>query len=173
MSIRGRVWKYGDDVNTDLIFPGKYTYSIKEPSEMAAHALEVLEPGFAKEVQANDIIVAGKNWGCGSSREQAVICLKECGIAAIVAKSFGRIFFRNCLNAALPAIICFDAVDAIQGGDEIEIDLVNGKILSGGLINEFLPLPDAVAGIFEAGGLVAFTRQRLNDLNEAKKKIRF
>ena len=171
MSIRGSVWKYGDDVNTDLIFPGKYTYSIKEPAEMAAHALEILDPGFAKNVQANDVIVAGKNWGCGSSREQAVTCLKGCGIAAIIAKSFGRIFFRNCLNAAIPAIICPDVMDVVQAGDEIEVDLENGKIRTGGLISTFSPLPDAVIGIFEAGGLVAYTRQRLKDLNNEIKKI--
>jgi len=168
MCIRGRVWKYGDDVNTDLIFPGKYTYSIKDPTEIAARALEDLDPTFVQEVQVNDVIVAGKNWGCGSSREQAVICLKECGIAAVIAKSFGRIFFRNCLNAALPAISCPEIVDVVQGGDEIEIDLRNAKIRSGGFITSFQPLPEAVIGIFEAGGLVAYTRQRLNDLNRAK-----
>jgi 3-isopropylmalate/(R)-2-methylmalate dehydratase small subunit len=170
MSIQGSIWKYGDDVSTDLIFPGKYTYSIKEPSEMAAYALEILDPGFAKKVRPNDVIVAGKNWGCGSSREQAVTCLKECGISAIIAKSFGRIFFRNCLNAALPAIICPDVVDAVQDGDEIVIDLKNGKIYSGSRINKFSLLPDAIIGIFEAGGLIAYTRQRLHDLNKAKNK---
>jgi 3-isopropylmalate/(R)-2-methylmalate dehydratase small subunit len=168
MNIRGRVWKYGDDVNTDLIFPGKYTYSIKEPPEMAEHALEVLDPVFSKEVRVKDIIVAGKNWGCGSSREQAVTCLKECGIAAIVAKSFGRIYFRNCLNAALPAIICPDIVDAVQGGDKIEIDLKNGEIRYGGIITKFPKLPEAVIDIFKAGGLVAYTRQRINALNRPK-----
>lgn len=166
MIIRGRVWKYGDDINTDIIFPGKYTYSIKEPAEMAAHALEVLDPMFSKEVKPNDIIVAGKNFGCGSSREQAVTCLKESGIAAIIAKSFGRIFYRNCLNAALPAFVCPEAADSVEAGYEIEIDLENGAILYGNFIYKFFPIPKAIMGILEAGGLVAYTRQRLAGLNK-------
>ena len=95
MSIRGKVWKYGDDVNTDVIFPGKYTYTITDRKEMAAHALEDLDPEFAKEVKPGDIVVGGRNFGCGSSREQAATCLKEAGVAAVVAASFARIFFRN------------------------------------------------------------------------------
>ena len=108
--ITGRVWRYGDDVNTDVIFPGKYTYSISDREEMAQHALEDLDPDFAHSVQPGDIIVAGKNWGCGSSREQAVTCLKEAGVAAIIARSFARIYFRNCINEGLPIVTC-DAVD--------------------------------------------------------------
>ena len=106
MSVKGKVWKYGDDVNTDVIFPGKYTYTIKERSEMAKVACEDLDPEFTKNAKAGDIIVGGKNWGCGSSREQAVSCLKERGIAAIIAKSFARIYYRNCFNEGLPIIIC-------------------------------------------------------------------
>ena len=102
--IKGRVWKYGHNVNTDVMFPGKYTYTINDPVEMAKHALEDLDPRFAKEVRPGDIIVAGRNWGCGSSREQAVTCLRGCGLGAIIAKSFGRIYYRNCLNSALPAL---------------------------------------------------------------------
>ena len=93
--ISGRVWKYGDDVNTDVIFPGKYTYSIFDRKEMAEHALEDLDPDFVASVQPGDIIVAGKNWGCGSSREQAVTCLKVKGVGAVIAKSFGRIHFDH------------------------------------------------------------------------------
>ena len=102
--ITGRVWKYGDDVNTDVIFPGKYTYSLTDPAEMAKHALEDLDPAFVANVRPGDIIVAGKNWGCGSSREQAVVCLKEVGVGAIVARSFARIYFRNAINYALPIV---------------------------------------------------------------------
>ena len=119
--ITGRVWKYGDDVNTDVIFPGKYTYSISDPKEMAQHALEDLDPSFVQNVQPGDIIVAGKNWGCGSSREQAVTCLKEIGVGAIVARSFARIYFRNCINQALPIVIC-DAVEGVEAGQEVSID---------------------------------------------------
>ena len=159
--IKGRVWKYGDDVNTDVIFPGKYTYTISDPKEMATHALEDLDPRFAKEVKPNDIIVAGKNWGCGSSREQAVTCLKENGLGAIIAKSFGRIHYRNCLNAALPALTCAEAADAIEDGETIDIELAAGEIRCKAGIFRFPPLPEQVMGIFEAGGLVAYTRERL------------
>jgi 3-isopropylmalate/(R)-2-methylmalate dehydratase small subunit len=159
--IKGRVWKYDNDVNTDVIFPGKYTYTISDPGEMAKHSLEDLDPRFAKEVKPNDIIVAGKNWGCGSSREQAVTCLRESGVGAIVAKSFGRIHYRNCLNAALPAITCPEAVDAIKDGEQIEIDLKAGEIRCAVGDFKFPRLPDTVMSIFEAGGLVAYVRKRL------------
>ena len=123
MTITGRIWKYGDGVNTDVIFPGKYTYSLKEPNEIAAHALEDLDPKFATDAQPGDVIVAGRNWGNGSSREQAVTTLKYKGIAAVVAKSFARIYFRNGINQGLLLITCPEAVDAAQAGDTIEIDL--------------------------------------------------
>jgi 3-isopropylmalate/(R)-2-methylmalate dehydratase small subunit len=159
--IKGRVWKYGDDVNTDVIFPGKYTYTINDPKEMAEHALEDLDQRFNIEVKPNDIIVAGKNWGCGSSREQAVVCVKESGIGAIIAKSFARIYYRNCLNAALPAFTCSEAVDAIENGEQITIDLASGKIQCRAGMFTFPPLPETVLGIFEAGGLITYTRKRL------------
>jgi 3-isopropylmalate/(R)-2-methylmalate dehydratase small subunit len=159
--IKGRVWKYGDDVNTDVIFPGKYTYTISDPKEMAKYALEDLDPRFVKEVKPNDIIVAGRNWGCGSSREQAATCLKESGVGAIIAKSFGRIFYRNCLNAALPALTCTEAVDAIKGGEVIEVDLASGTIRCAAGTFQFPPLPAQVMGIFEAGGLIPYTRRQL------------
>ena len=126
--LSGRVWKYGDGVNTDVIFPGKYTYSLKEPSEIAAHALEDLDPTFAADAQPGDVIVAGRNWGNGSSREQAVTALKYKGIAAVVAKSFARIYFRNGINQGLLLITCPEAVDAAQNGDTIEIDLEHNVI---------------------------------------------
>jgi 3-isopropylmalate/(R)-2-methylmalate dehydratase small subunit len=159
--IRGRVWKYADNVNTDVIFPGKYTYTISNPADMPQHALEDLDPRFAKQVKPNDIVVAGKNWGCGSSREQAVTCLKESHLGAIVAKSFARIYYRNCLNAALPALTCGEAVEAIQDGETIEIDLGRGILRCGKGAFTFPPLPAGVMEIFEAGGLVPFTRMKL------------
>ena len=161
--IKGRVWKYGDDVSTDVIFPGKYTYTISNPSEMARHALEDLDPQFSTEVKLNDIIVAGKNWGCGSSREQAVTCLKENGLGAIIAKSFGRIHYRNCLNAALPALTCAEAVETIENGEVIEVDLASGEIRCAGGTFQFPPLPAQVMGIFEAGGLVPYARKQLTN----------
>jgi 3-isopropylmalate/(R)-2-methylmalate dehydratase small subunit len=160
-TIKGRVWKYGDNINTDVIFPGKYTYTITDPAEMAKHALEDLDSRFVKEVNPNDIIVAGKNWGCGSSREQASTCLKALGIGAIIAKSFARIHYRNLLNDALPALSCPEAVDAIQNGEQVEVDLSEGEIHCAAGTFGFPPLPKAVIGIFEAGGLVPYTRKKL------------
>jgi len=159
--IKGRVWKYGDDVNTDVIFPGKYTYTVSDPAEMPQHALEDLDPDFAKNVKPGDIIVAGKNWGCGSSREQAVVCLSESKLGAIVAVSFARIYYRNCLNNALPALTSAEAVEAIQDGEEITIDLVAGEIHCKVGVFKFPPLPEAVMKIFDAGGLIPYTRKIL------------
>jgi len=105
MNGRGRAWVYGDDVDTDVIFPGKYTYTIRDEAEMAQHALEDLDPAFARTVQAGDVIVAGRNWGCGSSREQAVTCLRAAGIRVIIARSFARIYFRNAVNNGLLPVI--------------------------------------------------------------------
>jgi 3-isopropylmalate/(R)-2-methylmalate dehydratase small subunit len=166
--LRGRVWKYGDNVNTDVIFPGKYTYTVNEPSEMAQYALEDLDPRFAKEVKPGDIIVAGKNWGCGSSREQAAICLKESGLGAIIAKSFARIHYRNCLNSALPALTCLEAVDSIKDGEIIEIDMEKGELHCGAGVFSFPPIPKVVWEIFEAGGLIPYTRKRLELTRDAE-----
>jgi len=158
--ITGRVWKYGDDVNTDVIFPGKYTYSISDPKEMALHALEDLDPGFVTAVRPGDIIVAGKNWGCGSSREQAVVCLKEAGVGAIVARSFARIYFRNAINQALPIVTC-DAVDGVENGDEITIDFAAGMVTTPRGTFTFPPLPAEVLEIIEDGGLIPHVRKQL------------
>ena len=158
--ITGRVWKYGDDVNTDVIFPGKYTYSISDRQEMAEHALEDLDPTFVKNVQPGDIIVAGKNWGCGSSREQAVICLKEAGVAAIVARSFARIYFRNCINEGLPIVTC-DAVDSVEKEDEITVDFEAGMVVTPRAEYEFPPLAPSVMKILDAGGLVPYVQNKL------------
>jgi 3-isopropylmalate/(R)-2-methylmalate dehydratase small subunit len=158
--ITGRVWKYGDDVNTDVIFPGKYTYSISDRKEMAQHALEDLDPTFAESVQPGDIIVAGKNWGCGSSREQAVICLKEAGVAAIVARSFARIYFRNCINEGLPIVTC-DAVDSVEGGEEISVDFEAGIVTTPRAEYTFPALAPSVVRILDAGGLVPYVQEKL------------
>ncbi len=158
--ISGRVWRYGDDVNTDVIFPGKYTYSISDRKEMAQHALEDLDPTFVKNVRPGDIIVAGKNWGCGSSREQAVIALKEAGVAAIVARSFARIYFRNCINEGLPIVTC-DAVDTVETGDQVSIDFEAGQVVTPGGEYSFPPLAPSVMEILDAGGLVPHVRKKL------------
>jgi len=158
---KGRVWKYGDNVNTDVIFPGKYTYSILEPEEMARHALEDLDPGFAQNVKPGDVIVAGSNFGCGSSREQAASCLKYAGVQAVVARSFARIFFRNAINQGLSVLQSEEAVDSIEDGEEIEIDFAQGKIKTARGDFTFPPFPESVMGILEAGGLIPYTKKKL------------
>ena len=126
----GIVWKYGDNVNTDVIFPGRYTYQIMPPEEMAQHAMEDLDPGFAAKVKPGDVVVAGKNFGCGSSREQAAACLKAAGVQAVVAKSFARIYFRNAINLGLAVLQSDEAVDRLETGDHVDIDLARGEIRS-------------------------------------------
>ena len=164
--ITGRVWKYGDNVNTDVIFPVKYTYTITEPDQMREHALEDLDPAFRDGVIPGDVIIAGKNWGCGSSREQAVTCIKAAGVGAIIAKSFARIYYRNCLNAALPALTCPELFDQVEHGDEITVDLYQGQITFGEDQFSFSPLPETVQALFAAGGLVPYTRQRLQEAKD-------
>ena len=161
MTIRGKVWKYGNDVNTDVIFPGKYTYTITDRKEMAAHALEDLDPTFAKEVQAGDIVVAGSNFGCGSSREQAATCLKEAGVAAVIAASFARIFFRNAINEGLPLIECPEAIGAIEAGQTVEVDFEGGILRVGDKTYQFPGLPESVMGIVREGGLIPYVRKQL------------
>jgi len=161
MSIKGKVWKYGDDVNTDVIFPGKYTYTITDPKEMALHALEDLDSKFAKEVKKEDIIIAGRNFGCGSSREQAATCLKYAGVGAVIAKSFSRIFFRNAINQGLPLVQCKEAVENISSGETIAIDFEKGELSCKKSIFKFPPLPELVLGILKDGGLILHTKKKL------------
>ncbi len=158
---KGRVWRYGDDVNTDVIFPGRYTYQLMEPAEMAKHAMEDLEPEFAKNVKPGDVIVGGKNFGCGSSREQAASCLRAAGVQAVVAQSFARIYFRNAINLGLAVLQCEEASEALKTGDEVEIDFAGGKIIAGERVFKFFPLPESVIGIIEAGGLIEYTKKKL------------
>jgi 3-isopropylmalate/(R)-2-methylmalate dehydratase small subunit len=165
MKLRGRVWKYGDNVNTDVIFPGKYTYTLTEPKEQAKHALEDLDPNFAREAREGDIIVAGRNWGNGSSREQAVGALKATGVKAIIAKSFARIYFRNAVNNGLLPIACAEAVDAIQSGETIEIDLDANEILAHGETFSFPPLSPSLLAIINAGGLIPMLRKKFGAEN--------
>ncbi len=159
--ITGRIWKYGDDVNTDVIFPGKYTYTVTDPKEMARIAMEDLDPSFSANVQPGDVVVAGKNFGCGSSREQAAFCLKYAGVGAVVARSFSRLYFRNCINAGLPAITLPGSPDLFEAGGVIEIHLAEGYLTCSAGRFEFPPLPDAVIGIFNDGGLIPHTRKVL------------
>ena len=160
-TIKGKVFKYGNNINTDVIFPGKYTYTITDPQEIAKHSMEDLDPEFVNKVKPGDVVIGGTNFGCGSSREQAASCLKYIGVGAIIAKSFSRLYFRNCLNFGLPPITCAKAVDALESGDDIEVDLLNGKIITGKGTFDIPPLPESIRGIINAGGLIPFTRKRL------------
>jgi len=155
----GRVWKYGDNVNTDVIFPGKYIYTHMEPIEMGSHALEGMDARFAVESIPGDVIVAGVNWGCGSSREQAVKCLTARGIKAVVAKSFSRIYFRNAINVGLPAIVCPKCSDEAADGDHVSIDIMKGAICSLGRIWTFAQFPEFLRDILDAGGLLPYIKR--------------
>jgi 3-isopropylmalate/(R)-2-methylmalate dehydratase small subunit len=155
-----RVWVYGDNVNTDVIFPGKYTYTLKTPEEIAAHALEDLDPGFAGQVQLGDVIVAGKNWGMGSSREQGVTALKYCGVPMIIAASFSGLYFRNCINQGVLPIVCPELRAHIQSGDTIEIDLAEAVIQAAGQTFTFPRLSPSVQAIIDAGGLLPMLQAR-------------
>lgn len=161
MQYQGRAWKYGDNVNTDVIFPGKYTYTITDVAEMAKHALEDLDPTFAANVKPGDMIVAGSNWGCGSSREQAVTCLVAAGVKVLIAKSIARIHFRNCVNGGLLPVVCPPAIDAIQGGEIITVDADNYKVICAAGAFDFPPLSPSLKAILEAGGLIPMLKAKL------------
>jgi 3-isopropylmalate/(R)-2-methylmalate dehydratase small subunit len=158
----GNVWKYGDNINTDVIFPGKYTYRKMEPEEMAKHALEDLDPQFVDKVQEGDILVAGKNFGMGSSREQAAVAIKYAGIRVIIARSFSRIYFRNAINAGMPAIKSPEAVDAIQTGDTVSVDMEKGTITTPGGTFAFPPYPQTVMDILNNNGLINYIKTKLS-----------
>lgn len=159
--IKGKVFKYGEDINTDVIFPGKYTYTVSDPAEMGKYAMEDLDPDFKDSVQPGDFIVAGKNFGCGSSREQAAVCLKVLGLGAVIAPSFGRIYFRNALNNGLLLAECTDVVNAVEHGDEISMDTGKGEIITKKGTFSFPPIPDEVLSIVNAGGLVPYVKEKL------------
>jgi 3-isopropylmalate dehydratase small subunit len=162
--IKGRVWKYGDHVNTDLIIPGRYLDDYNAAS-LAAHAMEDIDPGFARAVRPGDIIVAGRNFGCGSSREQAPLALKAAGVGAVVAGSVARIFYRNAINVGLPIIVCGEAAGMLEGGDEAEIDFSEGLIrnLRNGACVRFDPLPPFLLEILDEGGLVSYMKRKLGE----------
>jgi 3-isopropylmalate/(R)-2-methylmalate dehydratase small subunit len=158
-----KVWKYDDNIDTDMLFPGKYVYTCSTAEEVKPHLLEDLDPTFAKNVKEGDIIFAGKNFGCGSSREQPVVGLKAVGIKAVVAESFARIFYRASINQGLILIECPEAVKAYSDGDEIELNVDAGKITIAGKSFSFPKLPPEIIAIRDAGGLLAYTRAKLKN----------
>ena len=162
MQTQHRVWVYGDNINTDVIFPGKYTYTLRTEEEIQSKALEDLDPNFASQVQAGDIIVAGENWGNGSSREQAVTCLRYSGIQMIVASSFSGLYFRNCINQGIRPVIIPDLYTTLETGDTILLDEAQNLI-----ITETKPYPipifsASVEAILANGGLVPMLQKQFS-----------
>ena len=164
--IRGKAWTFGEDINTDLIYPNKYKHvALADPYKMAEYAMVGADPDFPKKIAKGDLIVGLKNFGCGSSREQAPTSIKYAGISATIAKSYGRIYYRNSINIGLPPLICQES-DKIKAGDTISVNFAEGKI-----INEtrkesyaFTPFPKFLNRILEAGGLIAYGKEQLKKM---------
>ena len=162
MILKGNVWKFGDNIDTDVIIPARYL-NTSDAKELASHCLEDYDPKFIKKVKAGDIIVAGENFGCGSSREHAPIALKEAGISCVIAKSFARIFFRNAINIGLPIFESPEISQQVKQGDLLEVDLNKGiiKNLTTGKEYQVHPLPPFIQNIILAGGLVEYTKREM------------
>ncbi len=154
----GRAWKFGDDIDTDVIIQGKYLV-INDPEELAKHVFENIRPEFAKDVKPGDFVVAGENFGCGSSREHAPLALKATGIKAVIAKSFARIFFRNAINIGLMVLEC--NTDGIDDGDELEVDLDKSVVINKTKDEEYQisPIPEFLRQIMDKGGLIPFCKE--------------
>lgn len=157
----GRAWRYGDNVDTDVIIPARYL-TTSDHTELARHAMEDLDPRFATEVKPGDVVVAGANFGCGSSREHAALALKGAGVEAVVASSFARIFFRNAINMGLAVAASEEAVTSVDPGDTVEVDIARARVtnVTKDVIFEAEPLPDFVLEIVKAGGLIPWVRSR-------------
>ena len=157
--MKGRVWKYGANVDTDVIIPARYL-NMSDAKELAKHCMEDIDPTFVRGVQEGDIIVAGANFGCGSSREHAPLAIKTSGVSCVVAKSFARIFYRNAINIGLPILECDAAVDAADAGDVLEVNLATGKIanLTKDQTYYAKPYPEFMMKVMAAGGLVEHVR---------------
>jgi 3-isopropylmalate/(R)-2-methylmalate dehydratase small subunit len=164
LKLKGRVHKYGANVDTDAIIPARYL-NVSQPAELAKHCLENIDPDFVARVQPEDIIVAGANFGCGSSREHAPLAIKATGISCLVAKSFARIFFRNCLNIGLPVLECNEVVEETEAGDILEVELSWGKIsnLTTGKIFQARAYPNFMLELILAGGLIEHTKRKLRE----------
>ncbi|HUX02108.1 MAG TPA: 3-isopropylmalate dehydratase small subunit [Phycisphaerae bacterium] len=160
--LKGRVHVFGDDVNTDEIIPARYL-NTTDPAELAKHCMEDADPEFVRKMRPGDLIVAGENFGCGSSREHAPIALKAAGVACVVARSFARIFFRNAINTGLAIIACPEAAADTSPGDELELDLAAGRIrnLTTGRAFTFPPFTKEIQAIIAAGGLMPFVKAQM------------
>jgi len=162
MRIEGTVYKCGNNVDTDVIIPARYLNE-SDPAALAAHCMEDIDPAYAKAVRPGDILVAGRNFGCGSSREHAPLAIKASGAACVVAASFARIFYRNAINIGLPILECPGAAAQAAAGDELEVDLAAGRLrnLTRGTGHTAKPFPPFMRAIIEAGGLIEYQRSRL------------
>ncbi len=160
--MKGKCWKFGNNIDTDAIIPARYL-NTTDTKELASHCMEDADPNFMKKAGVGDVIVAGDNFGCGSSREHAPIAIKAAGLSCVIAKSFARIFFRNAINIGLPIFECPDAAGQIQAGDEVEINLSSGEILNNTSKKryKFEPFPQEMQEIIQAGGLMNFVRRKM------------
>lgn len=161
--IKGRVWRFGDDVDTDLIIPARYL-NTSDPRELALHCLENVNPEFASQVQPGEMVVAGRNFGCGSSREHAPLALKSAGVSCVIASTFARIFYRNAINIGLPILESEEASKEVKEGERLEVNLGEGRItnLTTGQVYHATPFPSFMQELISAGGLVPYVRARLN-----------
>jgi len=161
MKFQGKVWKFGSDIDTDAIIPARYL-NLVDPIELGKHAMEEERPEFVKEVKSGDILVAGKNFGCGSSREHAPLALKVAGISCIIAKSFARIFYRNGFNQGVSLLESAEAAETIQEGDQVRVDLGTGEIenLTQGKKFRAKPIPSFMQELIDDGGLVPHLRKK-------------
>jgi 3-isopropylmalate/(R)-2-methylmalate dehydratase small subunit len=161
MKLEGRVWKFGPDVDTDAIIPARYLNQT-DPTDLAKHAMEDERPEFVREVQRGDILVALKNFGCGSSREHAPLALKAAGISCVIAESFARIFYRNGFNQGLPLLESLEASQEIQDGDLVQVDLATGEIFNQTQQKRYSakPIPPFMQELIEDGGLIPHLRKR-------------
>ncbi len=158
----GKAWVYGDNIDTDVIIPARYLMTT-DPAELAKHCMEDIDSSFAGSVRPGDVIVAGNNFGCGSSREHAPLAIKGAGVAVVIAPSFARIFYRNAINIGLPILECAEAVAAVRAGDTVRVDLASGQIedVTTGQSFQAQSYPESIMRIITAGGLIAATRQKL------------
>ncbi len=163
MKFKGKTWKFGDDIDTDAIIPARYL-NTSDPKELARHCMEDADPEFVNRMNPGDIIIAGKNFGCGSSREHAPIAIKVSGISCVIAKSFARIFYRNAFNTALPILESEEASEGVKEGDELDVDADKGVIrnLTQGKEYPVRPIPPFMRELIEAGGLVNYVRKKIN-----------
>ena len=161
--MRGKIWKFGDNIDTDLIIPARYL-NTSDPDELAKHCMEDADPEWVKKVKKGDFIVGGENFGCGSSREHAPIAIKAAGVSAVIAKSFARIFYRNAINIGLPILESQIAAEEINQGDEIEVDLMHGIIrnLTTEKSYNAQPFPEFMQNLINAGGLINFVKDKIS-----------